>query len=184
MKGTHWWTGCKVLVNNTRKSLEVRVRVVWVMGLTQIVAQIGEVGGQGWDSVYSEWPRGRSCLWIWRWLTSRRMPSGQHLRNGGTHRCSSLQQLSLFVLFLSICVFIVYCTFVYLHYCTLQLSGHIGHRFPNEHDHLLRLSSHTQHSGQDSKTNGISMDCCRVEQATRMVKREETKARLQGWTTG
>lgn len=112
------------------------------------------------------------------------MPSGQRLRNGGTHRCSSLQQLSLFVLFLSICVFIVYCTFVYLHYCTLQLSGHIGHRFPNEHDHLLRLSSHTQHSGQDSETSGISVDCCRIEQVMQTAKREEAKARLQSWTTG
>lgn len=107
VKGTHWRTGSKVLVSNARKSLKVRVRVDWVMGLTQIVAQIGEVGGQRWDSVFSEWPRGRSCLWIWRWLTSRRLPSGQRLCNGGTHRCSSLQQLSLFVLFLSICVFCV-----------------------------------------------------------------------------
>lgn len=78
----------------------------------------------------------------------------------------------------------VHCTGIYLHNWTLQSSADIGHQFPNKDDNHQRLSSHTQHSGQDSETSGISVDCCRIEQVTQTAKREEAKARLQSWTTG
>jgi len=98
---------------------------------------------------------------------------------GGAQRHSGLQ-LSPFVPYF---VFFVCCNVVNELYHTLQTYGITGHWFSTEDDHLQRISSHSQHPGRNSKTSVISVDCCRVWQATQTAAREETKAGLQGWIT-
>lgn len=93
------------------------------------------------------------------------------VQDGDAYRRSG-SQLSLFV---HSFVFIVCCTFVYLHYWTLQSSWFTGHRFPTEDDHLQQLSSHSQHSGRDSETSGISVDCYQVWKATQTVTQRKQK---------